>query len=351
LITPAASASAGTRSTNSPLNSSIPSLPIPVDADRENVNRWQPGRQEPFKVINQVNALLAHQSDASGAKSAYARLDALAVEQLTKVRDTPRKWRFLGSLALCMALATVAWIFELGPLLLLLPVVVFALLQRNERVRRASPWQWAVYARTFAEYLRLREAVKELGLSPLNMGQCFPRRDSERFLPVVLGVVGLDAVEALQPHAGGCSTNAFEQWVASQVSFYAKKGGSHSEIALFGKRGFEWAFSGLAVIATLVILLSIAWPFLFPGDDRHFLRPLAASIGSALSAFGLIAINYARDLGAGPTAADYRHMHGVFESVEKRLNAGQPIESSTVTALIEEVLSEHASWFARTVAN
>lgn len=334
--------------TPSPLASMAGLLPVSLAADASGEIALPEGWHDALTIMDRMNAVIAAEGAPEAEQGTYAALDRLAVRLISEVRAA-RTRRFQISGVLCLGLAVLAWVLRMPTILLLLPVVVYFLLQVNDRVRRQDPYRIAAYVRSLAELLRIRNAVAEMGISTLEISDLYPRRDRKRFLPVVIGVIGMEAVQGVGKRDPESPNGAFREWVASQVDYYAATSERQARVAAKGRAGFDWAFSGLAIVAFIAILFSLIWPLLFPGSNFGLLGITASSLGALLSSLGLIAINFARETGAGPTASDYRHMATLFENIRRHDSEGAAIPENLVRDLVEEVLAEHASWYARTV--
>ena len=302
-------------------------------------------------VINLINSQLAAEPSskhevADASIDLYRRIDALAVKSQNSVRAR-RQILFAGSAVLCVLLSIGAFVSKLPAVLMTLPLVVFWLLKISARQRRSQSWKVALYARAFAEMLRIRRALLSIGCTTDQLIGCYPRQGRHRFLPVVLAAAGMDALDEKLGFGETPSKDAFNLWVDEQDGYYGNAIKREDAVAKSGTLTFDLAFTFLTLVATVAILYSILKPILWPGLLADSISLLASCIGACLSSLGLIAINYVRETGARNTAQDYRHMRSVFSDARERTSGAESNLNTMGLELAEEALAEHSAWFAR----
>jgi hypothetical protein len=296
---------------------------------------------ESWQWIEKTNSALSQtSSEKLNGASLYEHLDILAVQVVNKTR-TKHRGMFIGAAILCGLIAIVSGLFQFSPLLMILPVIVFWLLKLSVRYRQGQEWKVALFTRSFAEMLRIRQALSEKDISQQQILECIPRQCRGTMLPSRMVLIGTALIDAkLVPN----KRSTYTSWVDEQINYYRDAVLRQRSLAKSGLQTFDLAFTSLTLIAMVVIACAIAQPLIPALARQNLFLPYAAALGSFLSSCGLIAINFSRETGAGLTAKDYQHMLYIFESAK---NAQLTSPTDKVLETAHEAIAEHAAWFSR----
>lgn len=294
-----------------------------------------------FKALDSINEAYGAERNtqftAADLQQHYETADALALAKLKNARSV-HKNMFMAAGLFCIAVAVTAVAVQLPPLLMTLPVVVFWLLKLSAKFRQSMNWRIALLARSCAEMLRIRNAVAQIGISYTDILGMVPRQWRNVMMPTAIALRSCGNNDTQQDNK--IKIDRFTAWVGEQREYYLAAIQREERIAKSTILTFDAAFTTLTAVATLAVAYSIAHPWLFPDSFNSAIVGIASAVGGCLSSLGLIAINFGRERASGQTVRDYRHMLGIFESMQVKKETSPP-------ELVAEAIAEHASWCGR----